>query len=159
MSETSKDRLRAPYSHDVYSSDSLRLGSTINVSLRTTLANDGNAGRMPNPDLKMEKHSTVLFVDEKGEETYEEAVPDDDPLRRDIPWQVRRVISLDDDPNTPVITFRYFFLTVLLIAPGAFLVQLNQFRTTHAPYSIFFVQIASNYLGDWMARYLPAWEV
>ncbi|CAG8978258.1 hypothetical protein HYALB_00009155 [Hymenoscyphus albidus] len=153
MSETSKDRLRAPYSHDVQSSDLSRLSSTSNVSLRTTLADDGNSGRTPNPDINNEKHTTVLFVDDKGEENYEEAVPDDDPLLRDIPWQVRRVISLDDDPNTHVITFRYFFMTLLFIAPA------QQFRTTHAPYSIFFVQIATNYLGDWMARYLPAREI
>lgn len=159
MSGTSEERPSGLYSHEIQSSDSTKLGSSSNVSQRTTLGDDGSSGRIPTPDPKSEKDITVTFVDEKGEEVDEEVVPDDDPLLRDIPWQVRRVISLDDDPNTPVITFRYFFLTLLFIAPGAFLVQLNQFRTTFAPYSIFFVQIASNYLGDWMARYLPAWEI
>ena len=32
---------------------------------------------------------------------------------------------------------------------------MNSFRTTYAPYSVFFVQIASNYLGMWMANILP----
>lgn len=84
---------------------------------------------------------------------------DDDPLVKDIPAYVRRVVSFDDDPKLPTITFRYFLLTVIFVAPGAFLSQLSHFRTTYAPYSVFFVQIASSYLGDWLAKVLPAWEV
>jgi hypothetical protein len=47
----------------------------------------------------------------------------------------------------------------LFVSPGAFLEQLNQYRTTSAPYSIFFVQIAASYVGDWLARILPAVDV
>jgi len=33
------------------------------------------------------------------------------------------------------------------------------YRTTSAPYSIFFVQIGSSYVGEWLAKVLPAWRV
>lgn len=81
---------------------------------------------------------------------------DDDPLLKDIPWQVRRIVSLEDDPTEPTITFRYFLLTLIFVAPGAFLSQMSSFRTTSAPYSVFFVQICSNYVGIWLAKVLPA---
>jgi hypothetical protein len=80
---------------------------------------------------------------------------DDDPRLRDIPWSVRRIVSLHDDPTLPTLTFRYFVLTILFVVPGAFLSQLSHFRTTSAPYSVFFVQIASNYVGMWLAKVLP----
>lgn len=35
----------------------------------------------------------------------------------------------------------------------------GQFRTTAAPYSVFFVQIASHYAGVWLAKILPAWTI
>ncbi len=34
--------------------------------------------------------------------------------------------------------------------------QLSHFRTTYIPFSVFFVQIASDYVGFWLARILPA---
>jgi hypothetical protein len=105
--------------------------------------------------FELEKNSAKHTTRELGEEN----VADDDPVLRDLPWHVRRVVSLHDDTTLPTITFRYFVLTFLFIAPGAFLAQLNVFRTTYAPYSIFFVQIAANYVGDWLASALPAWEV
>jgi hypothetical protein len=84
---------------------------------------------------------------------------DDHPAIRDIPFSVRRIVSLDDDPTLPTLTFRYFVLTILFVLPGAFLSQMSHFRTTYAPYSVFFVQIASNYVGMWLAKILPAWNV
>lgn len=84
---------------------------------------------------------------------------DDDPTIRDLPPTVRRVVSLEDDPTLPTITFRFFVLSILFVIPGAFLSQLSHFRTTYAPYSVFFVQIASNYAGLWLAKVLPAWNV
>ena len=80
---------------------------------------------------------------------------EDDPEIKDIPPEVRRIVSLHDDTSLPTLTFRYFVLAVLFVIPGAFLSQMNSFRTTYAPYSVFFVQIASNYAGLWLARVLP----
>jgi hypothetical protein len=81
---------------------------------------------------------------------------DDDPAVRDIPWTVRKIVSLHDDPTLPTLTFRYFLLTFIFVIPGAFLSQMSKFRTTYAPYSTFFVQIAANYTGLWLAKVLPA---
>ncbi|KAL3961034.1 hypothetical protein ACCO45_006151 [Purpureocillium lilacinum] len=89
----------------------------------------------------------------------EEAVTEDDERIRDIPAYVRRIVSFADDPTEPTLTFRYFVLTILFVAPGAFLSQMAHYRTTYAPYSVFFVQIASNYVGVWLAKVLPAWRV
>lgn len=80
---------------------------------------------------------------------------DDDETVRDIPLAVRRIVSMTDNPEELTLTFRYFLLAVLFIVPGAFLSQMSYFRTTSAAYSVFFVQIASNYVGVWLAKVLP----
>lgn len=102
--------------------------------------------------------NSVLYniVNLNGEE---EAVTEDDPRVKDIPGYVRRIVSFKDDTTEPTLTFRYFLLTILFVAPGAFLSQMAHFRTTYAPYSVFFVQIASNYVGIWLAKVLPDWRV
>jgi hypothetical protein len=89
----------------------------------------------------------------------EKALADDDPLVRDLPPYVRRVVSYTDDPELSTITFRYFVLTILFVVPGSFLSMMSHYRTTYAPYSVFFVQIASSYAGVWLADILPAWTV
>lgn len=89
----------------------------------------------------------------------EDAFDEDDPRVKDIPEYVKRVVSFSDDPLLPTLTFRYFVLTIFFVAPGAFMSQLNSYRTTYAPYSVFFVQIASSYLGEWLARILPATQI
>ncbi|KAJ5540678.1 Oligopeptide transporter [Penicillium frequentans] len=76
-----------------------------------------------------------------------------------LPLQVRQIINLTDDPTLPTITFRYFVLSALFVIPGAFLSQMSHFRTTSAPYSVFFVQIACHYVGHFLAKILPAWTV
>jgi OPT family small oligopeptide transporter len=83
----------------------------------------------------------------------------DDPEIAQLPRIVREMVSMHDDPTLPTITFRYFVLSVIFVVPGAFLSQLSHFRTTQAPYSIFFVQIACHYVGHFLADYLPAWRV
>jgi hypothetical protein len=65
-------------------------------------------------------------------------------------------VSLHDDPSLSTLTFRYFLLTILFVSPGTFFAQLSSFRTTYAPYSVFFVQITSNYVGIWLAQVLPS---
>jgi hypothetical protein len=88
-------------------------------------------------------------------EIQNDSFADDDPAVRDIPSTVRRIVSLHDDPTLPTLTFRYFILTFLFVVPGAFLSQLSHFRTNYAPYSVLFVQIASNYAGLGLAKTLP----
>ncbi|KAF7155605.1 hypothetical protein CNMCM5623_008147 [Aspergillus felis] len=82
-----------------------------------------------------------------------------DPEIAALPLEVRQLVSLTDDPALPTITFRYFLLSVLFVVPGAFLSQMSHYRTTQAPYSVFFVQIACHYVGHFLARWLPAWTI
>ncbi|TVY62700.1 Oligopeptide transporter, partial [Lachnellula suecica] len=167
MSNSLAEGRRSGIYGDITSTDSstTKLGSTSDVSESTAVEDDDSSSRLPTPDPKAskdflpypdDKKFPEYSVEEKGSE---EVLSDDDPVLRDIPWHVRRVVSLEDDTTLPIITFRYFVLTFLFIAPGAILSQLNEFRTTFAPYSIFFVQIASNYVGEWLAKVLPAWEI
>lgn len=100
------------------------------------------------------------IADEKGHWTDEttaiEQESHENPEIAALPLAVRQLVSLTDDPTLPTITFRYFLLCVIFVTPGAFISQMSYFRTTQAPYSIFFVQIACHYLGHFFARVLPA---
>lgn len=99
-----------------------------------------------------------LYTTEAGSE-HEDGIDDKDPRLQDIPPYVRRVVSFSDDPTLPTLTFRYFILTIIFVVPGAFLSMMSHYRTTYAPYSIFFVQIASSYAGDWLAKILPTRDI
>jgi hypothetical protein len=80
----------------------------------------------------------VYFITNKNGE--EEAIGDDDPRLDGLSKYVRKIVDFQDDPNIPTLTFRYFLLSIFFIIPGAFLSQMSHFRTTSAPYSVFFVQ-------------------
>ncbi|KAF2877662.1 OPT oligopeptide transporter protein-domain-containing protein [Massariosphaeria phaeospora] len=79
-------------------------------------------------------------------------LPDD---VRELPKIVRNIASLEDDPNAPTLTFRYFLLCFIFVPPGAILFQMGSYRTTSAVYPVLFVQIASHYVGYWFAEILP----
>jgi OPT family oligopeptide transporter len=91
----------------------------------------------------------------KASDTESDEFADDDEAVRDLLPAVRRIVSMTDNPEELTLTFRYFVLSILFIVPGAFLSQMSYFRTTSAAYSVFFVQIASNYVGQWLAKVLP----
>lgn len=84
---------------------------------------------------------------------------DDDPAYNVLPQIVREICDFDDDPTMPVLTFRFFVISAIFTALGAWLTQMGFFRTTYIPYSIYFVQIASLYVGRFMARVLPSKRV
>ncbi len=84
-------------------------------------------------DSDSDKTRLYTITNEDGEE---ENISEDDPRISSIPSYVRRVVNLTDDPSESTITFRYFLLTVLFVAPGAFLSQMSHYRTTAAPYSV-----------------------
>jgi hypothetical protein len=107
----------------------------------------------------LEQEKEKAQAQDSADEVAAEDLPKVDDTINELPWTVRRVVSLHDDTTLPTITFRYFILVFLFVSPGAFLEQLNQYRTTSAPYSIFFVQIAASYVGDWLSRILPAVDV
>ncbi|KAJ7683096.1 OPT oligopeptide transporter protein-domain-containing protein [Mycena rosella] len=84
---------------------------------------------------------------------------DDDPAYAALPRLVRELCDFEDDPSTPVLTWRFFILSAAFTALGAWLMQMGFFRTTYVPYSIYFVQIASLYVGKLMAATLPSKKV
>jgi OPT family small oligopeptide transporter len=98
----------------------------------------------------LDKEDNTAIVEEEAH---------DDPEIAQLPLIVRQLVSLEDDPTLPTITFRYFVLSVFFVVPGAFLSQMSHFRTRQAPYSIFFVQICCHYAGHLLAKRLPAWQV
>lgn len=114
----------------------------------------GQEESLPSPGFNEEDAKSVTAG--VATEIENDSFTDDDPAVRDIPLTVRRIVSLHDDPTLPTLTFRYFILTFLFVVPGAFLSQMSHFRTTYAPYSVLFVQIASNYAGLGLAKTLPS---
>ncbi|KAF2753322.1 OPT superfamily oligopeptide transporter [Pseudovirgaria hyperparasitica] len=108
----------------------------------------GNSGAS---DSDEKKTSPAIDPDDS-----EEDLPDD---IKEIPLIVRKIVSLEDDPTLPTITFRYFVLAFFFVAPGAVLYQMGLYRTTSSAYPVLFVQIASHYCGLWLAKVLPAWEI
>ncbi|KAF8148789.1 OPT oligopeptide transporter protein-domain-containing protein [Mycena galopus ATCC 62051] len=91
------------------------------------------------------------IVDVKGD--------DDDPAYAALPRIVRELCTFEDDPTTPVLTWRFFVLSGVFTALGAWLTQMGFFRTTYVPYSIYFVQIASLYVGKLLAAGLPSKKI
>ncbi|KAG6030296.1 hypothetical protein E4U41_000128 [Claviceps citrina] len=132
---------------------------TAGVHTRALADNNDQASDLASKDEEQNNPDARPLYQLLNADGQQETVTEDDARIRDIPAYVRRVVSFTDDPSEPTLTFRYFLLTILFVAPGAFLSQMGHFRTTYAPYSIFFVQIASNYAGVWLAKVLPDWTV
>ncbi|KAG5982382.1 hypothetical protein E4U55_001976 [Claviceps digitariae] len=155
---TKKEKIQSK--DDDGDNDSVTAAAVVDIDEKQTNINDMPIDQDDALSKDAEKNSnpkpTYLILNPDGQE---EVVTEDDARIRDIPGYVRRIVSFTDDPTEPTLTFRYFLLTILFVAPGAFLSQMAHFRTTYAPYSVFFVQIASNYLGVWLAKVLPDWTV
>ncbi|CAG8158002.1 unnamed protein product [Penicillium olsonii] len=78
---------------------------------------------------------------------------------KNIPELVRMVVGFEDDPSLPVITFRSILLSAIFCAIGSVISQLSYFRTTYAPFPVFFVILASDPLGRFLARVLPDYRI
>ncbi|WWD19463.1 hypothetical protein CI109_103923 [Kwoniella shandongensis] len=76
-----------------------------------------------------------------------------------IPDLVRNTVSFEDNETAPVITFRSVVLATIFCAIGSVVSQLSYFRTTNAPFPVFFVILASAPLGRLMAAYIPKYTV
>ncbi|KAF1980252.1 OPT superfamily oligopeptide transporter [Bimuria novae-zelandiae CBS 107.79] len=108
---------------------------------------------MPAHDAEKPGHEATISRETGALDGEDEAnLPED---LRDLPKIVRSIVSLEDDPDTPTITFRYFLLCFIFVPPGAVLFQMGIFRTTASAYPVLFVQIASHYVGNWLADILP----
>jgi hypothetical protein len=106
-----------------------------------------------NIDLAEKDSSSVKqSVSEAGvftpnEKTFEEQ----DSSYNALPRLVRELCDFTDDPSTPVLTWRFYLLSSIFTAVGAWLTEMGWFRTTYVPYSIYFVQVASLYCGRVLA--------
>lgn len=147
-------------------------GEKTTTTTTTTKPDPNSSDETINPDSTTNDKTTAasggaayVTKDAEGASKEKESDPNNpkeeelDPDVKEVPIEVRNTVSLEDDPNLPTITFRYFLLTLIFIAPGAFISQMGQYRTTSSQYSVFFVQIASHYAGLFLARVLPAWEI
>lgn len=139
----------------------LRRGSQIsNTSIHNVDDHDNTSS-----DSKLDSKKVVNVDDEEIYDLVDTASDQEanlEDLPKDIeelPRIVREAVTFEDDPNTPILTFRYFLLSLIFVAPGAFLDTMNSYRTTSAAYSVFFVQIASHYAGKWLAKVLPSKEI
>ncbi|KAG6365063.1 hypothetical protein INS49_006669 [Diaporthe citri] len=72
---------------------------------------------------------------------------------------VRNVVSFEDDPTLPTITFRSVLLASVFCIIGSVVSQLSYFRTTSAVFPVFFVILVSQPLGRLLARVLPDYRV
>jgi hypothetical protein len=142
-------------------SSAAELVSNSDASSETIVGQENRSSQSPKPEFEktFEQEKEKAQLQDSAEGVSGDDLLEIDDAINELPWAVRRVVNLHDDTTLPTITFRYFLLVFLFVSPGAFLEQLNQFRTTSAPYSIFFVQIAASYVGDWLARFLPAVNV
>jgi hypothetical protein len=100
------------------------------------VADDGKSHEPEKPlhEVNTSRETPVIDVDAEDEADLPEDI-------RELPRIVRSIVSLEDDPNAPTITFRYFLLCFLFVPPGAILFQMGIFRTTASAYPVLFVQI------------------
>ncbi|ROW09525.1 hypothetical protein VMCG_02611 [Cytospora schulzeri] len=71
-----------------------------------------------------------------------------------IPELVRNVVSFEDDPTLPVITFRSVLLSIVFCVIGSVVSQIS-----YAAFPVFFVILVSQPLGRLLARVLPDYTV
>lgn len=139
--------------------DGKAVAKSTSVELSPASSHLGPAGKDAGFAIDTTEAQTSPHSDKEDDTAIVEDEAHDDPEIAQLPLIVRQLVSLEDDPTLPTITFRYFALCILFIVPGAFLSQMSHYRTTQAPYSIFFVQIACHYVGHFLADRLPAWQV
>lgn len=134
-------------------SSEMRLAENSQDDLNDRLETSNDPKKVADQLISIEQVATS-----KDNSLYEEdeELPED---LKDLPDIVRSIVPLEDDSSIPVFTFRYFVLSIIFIVPGAFIDTMNTFRTTSAAYSIFFVQIASHWVGKFLARTLPNKEI
>ncbi|KAJ6577596.1 OPT oligopeptide transporter protein-domain-containing protein [Mycena capillaripes] len=155
------------FTRTVTMSQELDAGTAVaDVAILTSAAyvnNDKKANDSGSFDEKvsisdLEKSSGAIGIDH-GDDIVDVKGDDDDPAYAALPRIVRELCDFEDDPTTPVLTWRFFVLSGAFTALGAWLTQMGFFRTTYIPYSVYFVQIASLYCGKLMAASLPSRKI
>ncbi|KAL2825490.1 OPT oligopeptide transporter protein-domain-containing protein [Aspergillus cavernicola] len=98
-------------------------------------------------------------TDGKDESSSKPQYDFDSDESKNIPELVQTVVGFEDDPSIPVLTFRSVALSAVFCIIGSVVSQLSYFRTTSAPFPVFFVILASDPLGRFLARVLPDYKV
>ncbi|OCF42319.1 hypothetical protein I317_03823 [Kwoniella heveanensis CBS 569] len=136
------DEILSPAESDV--SDKFPTDSSPDLDEKRDFHNDQSEKRDVHLDAQIDD---FIHRDEKYDWDSEEF--------RDIPELVRETVSFEDDPTAPVITFRAIVLAGIFCTIGSIVSQLTYFRTTTAPFPVFFVILASQPLGKTLAKILP----
>lgn len=125
---------------------------------KDTLAQSASSDDPNSPAASVKKLADAS-VQEKVEEDNTPQYDFSSPEFANIPDLVRTVVGFEDDPALLVITFRSVLLSIFFCVLGSVISQISYFRTTYAPFPIFFVILASAPLGRLLARVLPAFQV
>ncbi|KAF9584928.1 hypothetical protein BGW38_004646 [Lunasporangiospora selenospora] len=96
----------------------------------------------------------TLDLNEKGDSSVDSSIEVDEKENSPIE-AVRLAVPVTDDPSLPVVTFRFWIISLIFTALGATIQQYYFFRSTYGAFSIFFVNLASFSMGNAMARWLP----
>jgi len=155
------------FKKDTPSTSSTELGEissdSIHSEINTTEIHQISSDQSSNKSKKSDTKKSYIDDDDDDVDVYEVSISDQEAIPENLPADiaelpriVREAVTFEDDPTTPILTFRFFLLSIIFIAPGAFLDTMNSYRTTSAAYSVFFVQIASHYVGKWLAKVLPS---
>ncbi|WBW72749.1 oligopeptide transporter 7 [Schizosaccharomyces osmophilus] len=132
-----------------------KAGSKLEVA-NTSFSLDSELDDASKKNDEKKLYSSLTDVKEEDVWENEEKEQELEDDLKELPIEVRETVSLEDDPKEPTLTFRYFLMTLIFIPPGAFLDTMSSYRTSSAAYSVFFVQIASYWLGKWLAKILPS---
>lgn len=121
--------------------------------------NEGNVVSATTGDkaaITDEKKSPDL-VDEKGNSDLEtgSVASSKEEVIRDARGLVTKIISLDDDPTLPVMTFRFWFLGIGLAIFGSVLAQIYYFKPQTILVSTLFLEVISYILGISLAAVIP----
>ncbi|KAG0283860.1 hypothetical protein BGZ96_011767 [Linnemannia gamsii] len=103
---------------------------------------------------KQEHLAEKDFIDEKVDAENISVILEEDE-NSPIP-EVAAIVSNKDEPNLPVMTFRFWVMAVMFSCILSFFNQFFWFRTTPLTLSTLVIQLLSYPIGRFMARVLPA---
>ncbi|KAF9126177.1 hypothetical protein BG015_004757, partial [Linnemannia schmuckeri] len=105
-------------------------------------------------EQKQEYTAEKDFIDEKFDIERSSVVLEEEE-NSPIP-EVAAIVSNKDDPNVPVLTFRFWLMAVLFSCLLSFFNQFFWFRTHPMTISTLVIQLLSYPFGKFLARVLPA---
>lgn len=105
-------------------------------------------------DAQVDQH--LKNVEEMEHRIQDGTATKDEYMIHNTEEAARKVLSLDDDPTLPAITFRALFLGLGFAAFGASLAQIYYFKPQTINVSQNFLLIITYFFGQAMAKFLPS---